>query len=211
MKPIEERIKQHEFTSYAAFDSLEAIWSRVEPLVTGPRLMIYIERWVPSVGELKVVTGLSLETRGFRPGAHFHKDSEATNFHVILTPGINALGASGWKPDGTELDAAHRFTGDKKDATRIRVGGVGNSGHDFIEVTDYNEHGVGFQRCLYFQVESDERRAESEAQLFEGMASRGDWPAADLSRLADRTRYYREPALWVAAEEKLPTSPEVQR
>lgn len=199
MKPIQERIKQQQFTAYAAYESIEFIWQRVEQLVNNGRRIIYVERWLDG-GDLKVVPGQSLETRGFVPGAQLRKNAEQAYFQIALSPGINTLGAGGHVREGSESDAARRFLTDKRNGTRIRIEGFGLGGGDNIEITDYNEHGVGWQRCLYFQFEYSVHRAERDAGFLEGLAKQGDWSAQQLTELAAEVRDVWAPALEVAEE-----------
>lgn len=211
MIPIKERAEHRQFTAFAAHETIEHIWPRVERLVKTGRRIVYVERWLDG-GDLTVSPGLQVHEGGFKPGAHCHKDFECAGFTVTLMPGIRSIGAAGWLPDGTEADAAKRFHA-RRDGTRIHVEGFGDGRNDHVEVTDWNEYGVGHQRALYFDFEESEQRAAREGLLLDRLAYLGTWKADALDSLAKRVRYEQEPAHVIAQQvrgTKIPGA-EVQR
>lgn len=207
MIPIADRVAQQGFTAYAAAEIFDDLWPRVERLVTSGRRIIYVERWLDGHGgSMKVVPGQTLETRGFVPGAHYRSGDDSAGFQIALAPGIEMLGMSADARDGSETDAVRRFH-EKRDATRIRVEGFGLGYGDHIEITDYNDHGVGWQRCLYFDYESHGERAQREAALVRALAARGPWIADDLLKLAHEIEFYQDPAADLAARMRTETEP----
>lgn len=200
MTPIEKRLQQQQFWAFAAYDTIEPIWQRVEPLVRTGRRIIHITRWIDSTN-INVSPGNSLHEGGFKPGANFQKFDDRAYFEIVLNPCLNAFGTSGYKTDGTESDAARQFYA-RRDGIRVDVEGFGRGRDDHVQITSYNEHGVGRQSCLYFDLEDNDERATREAAFLETLAAHGDWSAAGLRALAGSVRFGWEPAADMAAHVK---------
>jgi hypothetical protein len=197
MMPMADRLRRQRFFAFCAYEAIEPTWERVKQLVDSGRPMIYVERWMDG-GDLRVSPGLRLNEGGYRPGADFRKNDEETGFSLMATPGFHQVSAWARASEGSEADAARRFHA-KRDGCQIVVDGFGLGRDDHIEVTDWNQFGVGHQRSIYFGFESSQERAEREGKFLDALAAHGDWTAEDLKKLAERARYEWEPALDLAA------------
>lgn len=198
MMPMADRLRQQRFFAFCAYEAIEPTWERVKQLVDSGRPMIYVERWM-GAGDLRVSPGLHLHEGGYRPGADFSKNAEEARFSIVLQPGaLQSLGMWASTYMGDEAEAAQRFHA-KRDGVRIVVEGFGLGRDDHIEITTWNEHGVGHQRSIYFGFEGVDERAEREGKFLDALAAHGDWTAEDLKKLAETVRYEWEPALDLAA------------
>lgn len=198
MMPMADRLRQQRFFAFCAYEAIEPAWERAKQLVDSGRPMIYVERWMGE-GDLRVSPGLRLIEGGYRPGVDFRKNDEEARFSIVLQPGaLQSLGMWAATYQGDEAEAAGRFHA-KREGTRIVIEGFGLGREDHIEITTWNEHGVGSQRSIYFGFESVDERAEREGAFLDELARHGDWSAAQLRQLAEKARYEWEPALDLAA------------
>jgi hypothetical protein len=189
--PVEQRLTHQNFWCFPAYDTIEHAWERAKNLVESGRRMIYVERWMDG-GGLTVSPGLRVAEGGFQPGADFRKTADYAQFHIWLEPGCYAIGAYGYVDRLPEPVVAQRFHA-KRDGIRIQVQGFGKGRDDHIEITSWNDYGVGRQTALYFEFEGVDQRAEREAAFLEMLAAHGDWTAEKLTKLAAEARYEWEP------------------
>ncbi|MET8648536.1 hypothetical protein [Nocardia aurea] len=198
MKPICERANLRRFTAFPALDTIEPIWGRVESLLNTQRRIVYTERYLGSP-ELRIETGLRVATDTPLPGAHFERGKDYVRFRVLLDPGIHGFGLWAGQDSGSEDAQAERFFA-KRDGIRVRIEGYGEGRGDQIEITRWNERGVGNQVVIAFDYEECDQVAEHEAAFLEGLAAQGDWSAEQLGKLAAEARYEWRPAVDLARE-----------
>ncbi|MGY2116614.1 hypothetical protein ACW9HR_22140 [Nocardia gipuzkoensis] len=158
-----DRVRQQEFTAYAATGSLGAVWSRIERLLAPQRPIVYVEHWLTGTA-ITVLTGLSLDDSGIWPGARYWHDDSGEGFAVALSSGVG-LGTSAHSHEGSESDAAHRFLTDRRSATCIHLRGFGHSREDHLHITTYNKRGVGVYRALHFHHAATLQHGASLEQL----------------------------------------------
>lgn len=197
MNPIEDRAKEQQFWAFPAVETIEHIWQRVEQLISTGRRMIWTDHYLNSP-EITIETGLRVRADAPRGGAYFRRSDDSAGLTVILTPSIRQLSISGYASDGSEKDEARRFY-EKREGTRVYIEGFGQGRNDHIQVTYYNQFGVGSVTTLHFDFEDSGWQAEREGAFLDGLAAHGDWSADDLSKLAEAARYEWEPALDLAA------------
>lgn len=199
MLSIEDRLRKREFWAFVALDSMDALIERVRPLFETGRRMTKVSGYHSS-GMPRVKTGLVLYHEGFRPALLVEERTDPGGnprltgkfFSANLTPSIEGFHFGASASDGTEAEVAARFHSAKPtDAVLITVHGFGEGQEDRIEMTRYNEFGVGEDIVIAFDLLPMRDRVEQDVRVIEALSQQQPtWTAEDLTGLAETMRYY---------------------
>lgn len=200
MPSIAERNQRRELRAFVAIDTIDVIAERITNLARSGRLCTIVFRY-DSSKEVEVNTGLSLDTGARNGGVHPFTQTEPVGrgVSVYLRPGIRSYGLSAYADDGLEEAVRERFHAEQpRDATYVVItGGSTSDGRnvgreDSIQITRYNEHGVGMFTTIAFALVEGKDRAEADAQVLDQLvasAPEGGWSVEALTALAESVRY----------------------
>lgn len=220
MLSIEDRRRRQEFFAFVSVESIDATIERILRLVNTGRRMTVISQYLPSRRDLEnfrpgnlgipeVKTGLVVDTSALKSGLDTWEQSYTSpavpgvmdaeenphltgkGLRVLLTPGINGFGVGAYKADGTEQEVADRFHSARPiDATHVRIYGFGDGFEDRIEITSFNENGVGRQTIIAFDLVPRRDLAETDARVLDALASTGQtYTPETLTKTAERMRF----------------------
>lgn len=208
--PIDERAHRHQMRAFVAHDTIEAIVARIEPMVRSGRRMTLMRRYLGSDEVFDFRTGLTLDTDTPSGGVEIRRqDNPAGMYAQFLLTHVTSFGVSAYAMDGDEDAVRARWHSEgrrREDCVLIRItgGADGAFGYtDKIEITRYNENGVGEQTIVVFDQLDGSVTSEADAAVLDALAATGQtWTPEALRAQAERLRYH-----WRTLPEDLAADP----
>jgi hypothetical protein len=194
---IAKRASEHRMVAFVAHDTIDVIMDRVERLVRSERRMTLVRRYLGEQSHMKISTGLVVDTDARNGGLYRGRQNNPSGkwLSLVLRPGIEMFSVSAHDKDGDEAEVQRRYNSTRKDCDIITItggaDGYGFGRQDQIELTRYNEFGVGEDVTIAFDTVEGSEVADAQAQVLDTLAGTGqDWTPDALTEQARRLRWH---------------------